>query len=355
VVWGGDPTTLWGFDGLSSAATQALSMGLSGVNRWGTDIGGYNSFGAGRKEKPGATEDETLTPELLTRWIEFGALVPVMRTKRTGIALPSYKRPQVFDPEQLPVWRRLTELHHQLNPYLRAADGEYRATGLPTVRHLVLAHPGLEKARAADDQWLFGPNLLAAPVTAPGVRKRSVWLPPGRWVNWWRSVSFTEPAGAYRLRKARVLRGRRDHSIDAPLGQPPLLLRVGSVLPLLGGDVDTLSPYGSESRLVRLADRSRRMRLLAVPRGRTRSRLPDGAAARSVEGRRRWVLRVRARRSMRWSIEASMRTLRRPFRPRRVLVRGRVLSRRRWSYNRRSGVLRVAVRGARVRLDVRRR
>ena len=355
VVWGGDPTTLWGFDGLSSAATQALSMGLSGVNRWGTDIGGYNSFGSGRKEKPGATEDETLTPELLTRWIEFGALVPVMRTKRSGIALPSYKRPQVFDPEQLPVWRRLTELHHQLNPYLRAADGEYRATGLPTVRHLVLAHPGLEKARAADDQWLFGPNLLAAPVTAPGVRKRSVWLPPGRWVNWWRSVSFTEPTGAYRLRKARVLRGRRDHPIDAPLGQPPLLLRVGSVLPLLGADVDTLSPYGSESRLVRLADRSRRMRLLAVPRGRTRSRLPDGGAARSVEGRRRWVLRVSARRSMRWSIEASMRTLRRPFRPRRVLVRGRVLSRRRWSYNRRSGVLRVAVRGARVRLDVRRR
>ena len=48
--------------------------------------------------KPGATEDERLTPELLTRWIELGALSPVMRTKRSGIALPSYSRPQVFDP-----------------------------------------------------------------------------------------------------------------------------------------------------------------------------------------------------------------------------------------------------------------
>ena len=61
-----------------------------------------------------------------------------MRTKRSGIAIPSYTRPQVFDPEQLPLWRRMTELHHQLNPYLRAADDEHRATGLPIARHLLL-------------------------------------------------------------------------------------------------------------------------------------------------------------------------------------------------------------------------
>ncbi len=141
VVWGGDPTTVWGFDGISSAVTQALSIGLSGVARWGTDIGGYVSYGAGFDEKPGATEDETLTDELLTRWMELGALLPVMRTKRSGIAVPSYPRPQVFDEKHIEDWRRLTELHHQLNPYLRAADETYRRNGLPIVRHLVLAHP----------------------------------------------------------------------------------------------------------------------------------------------------------------------------------------------------------------------
>ena len=149
VVWGGDPTTVWGFDGISSAVTQLLSIGMSGVARWGTDIGGYVSFGGGFDEKPGATEDEKLTPELLTRWIELGALVPVMRTKRSGIAIPSYARPQVFDKEQLPFWRRMTELHLQLNPYLRAADDEHRASGLPIARHLVLAWPRLERARTA--------------------------------------------------------------------------------------------------------------------------------------------------------------------------------------------------------------
>ena len=88
VVWGGDPTTTWGFDGLSSAVKQALSIGMSGVSRWGSDIGGYDTLG----------NNPQLTPELLKRWIEFGAVSGVMRTKLSGIAIPSYTRPQIFDP-----------------------------------------------------------------------------------------------------------------------------------------------------------------------------------------------------------------------------------------------------------------
>ena len=357
VVWGGDPSTVWGFDGISSAVTQMLSMGLSGVSRWGTDIGGYVSFGAGFSRKPGATEEERLTPELLARWIELGALVPVMRTKRSGIAIPPYARPQVFDPERLPLWRRMTELHHQLNPYLRAADDEHRATGLPIARHLLLAYPGLARARGAHDEYLLGPDLLAAPVTAPGRRSRSVWLPPGRWVDWWRSASFTEPRGSYLLGRLRLLRGGRDVTLPAPIGQPPLLLRAGAVLPLIGADVDTLSPHGRASGLVRLADRQNRLRLLAVPRGRSRSRLPDGGRASSAERRRggRWILRLRMPRRTLFTVEASLGSLRRPFRPRRVLLNGKRLSRKRWRYDRRARRLRVRIRARRAVLDVRRR
>ena len=93
----------------------------------------------------------------------------------------------------------MTELHHQLNPYLRAADDEHRASGLPIARHLLLAWPTLARARAAHDEYLLGPDLLAAPVTTPGRRSRSLWLPPGRWVDWWRSARFAEPSGAYGL------------------------------------------------------------------------------------------------------------------------------------------------------------
>ncbi len=354
VVWGGDPTTVFGFDGLSSAVSQVLSVGLSGVARWGTDIGGYNSFGAGAgRAKPGATEDEALTPELLKRWIELGALVPVMRTKRSGIALPSYVRPQVFDPQVLPVWKKLTALHQQLNPYLRAADDEHRRSGLPIVRHLVLAYPELPRAQSTDDQWLLGDDLLAAPVTAPGKAERRAWLPPGRWVDFWRSVGYDEPSTAYTLGRARVLGGDADVTLPAPLGEPPLLVRAGAVVPLLDPAVRTLTPYGGGA-VTRLADRERRAVLLAVPRGTTLRRLGPYGSARSIERRGRWVLRVRSARRQRLELQASLLTLRRPFVPRELLVNGRRLKRSAWSYSRATGVLRTTLRGARVRLEARR-
>ncbi|MBA2347326.1 MAG: glycoside hydrolase family 31 protein [Solirubrobacterales bacterium] len=353
VVWGGDPTTVYGFDGLSSVVTQALSIGLSGVARYGTDIGGYNSFGAGTGGlKPGETEDETLTPELLKRWIELGALLPVMRTKRSGIALPSYDRPQVFDPEILPTWKKLTALHQQLNPYLRAADEQYRRTGLPIVRHLMLAHPELREAQAADDQFLLGDDLLVAPVTAPEVTERKAYLPPGRWVDFWRSVGYDEASTAYTLGRAEILEGGSERTLPAPLGEPPLLLQVGAVVPLLDPAIRTLTDYGHPG-VTRLADRERRATLLAVPRGTTFRRLGPYGSARSIERRGRWILRVRSKRRQRLAVEASLLALRRPLTPQEVLVNGKRLSRKRWSFSSETGVLTLTVRGALVRVEAR--
>jgi len=352
VVWGGDPTTIWGFDGLRSVVTQLLSAGLSGISRWGTDIGGYDSFGAGFAAlKPGDGEEQRLTPELLSRWIEVGALVPVMRTKRTGLALPSYARPQVYDAAQLPLWRKLTELHTQLNRYLQAADEEHRRSGLPIARHLALVHPELPQALNADLQYLLGPDLLVAPVVMPGARERRLYLPPGRWLDWWTATRFDERSGAYELAAPETIAGGRELTLPAPIGRPPLLLRAGAVLPLLSADIDTLTDYGSG--LVHLSDRRRVLRLLALPRGATLSRLGDGASARSLELRRRWVLRIRGRTTTRYELEVALRTLRRPFVPRRVLRDGRPLARKRWRYERATGVLRLAVKARRARIEVR--
>ena len=76
IVWGGDPTTGWGFDGLESAIMNGLTMGLSGVSLWGSDIGGFFAL----------SEPQT-TPELLARWIEFGFASGVMRTQANGFTL----------------------------------------------------------------------------------------------------------------------------------------------------------------------------------------------------------------------------------------------------------------------------
>ena len=198
-VWGGDPTTVWGFDGLRSAVTQALTIGMSGVARWGSDIGGYNSFGAG----------ERLSRELLDRWIQLGAVSGVMRTKRSGIALPAYERPQVFDPASMPIWRRYAKLHTQLLPYIEAADAEYRATGMPLMRHGLLTDPGDARAIRADDQFGFGTDLLAAPVLRAG-RAPALALPAARALG-----------GPLALRALRRARRQPEPRQRAPAARPP--------------------------------------------------------------------------------------------------------------------------------------
>ena len=150
-----------------------------------------------------------------------------------------------------------------------------------------------------------------------------------------------------------MLRGGRYHTLPAPLDRLPLLVRSGAVIPLLPADVDTLAPYRGRG-VVRLADRRGAMQLLAFPRGRSSAGMGERPERlRSVEDARGWRLTIRGKRARRYSLQASLATLRRPFAPRRVIVNGRPLSRRRWSYDRRTRGLRVELRGKLVKLDVR--
>ena len=361
IVWGGDPTTSFGFDGLESAVMNALGMGLSGISTWGSDIGGYFALGTNR-----------LTPELLVRWIQFGAVSTVMRTKAGGVAVPQKERPQIWEPEILPHWKRWAGLHTRLQPYLAAATERYGRIGMPVMAHLALAFPGDARAEAREDEFLFGPDLLAAPVLKAGATEREVYLPRGRWVDLWRSGSLDLV-----LQRPRLLEGARDVKVPAPLGELPLFVRAGAVLPLLAPDVDTLADYGAGADgVVRLADRADQLHLLAFPRGKGESAIgpaPSGAAApaervRSVEGRGRaakrrpsWTLTIDGTRRRTYHLQASLGTLRRPFRPCRVTLGGRRVRRgpaarrrgRGWTHWGGSNVLRATFRARRGTLRVR--
>jgi alpha-glucosidase (family GH31 glycosyl hydrolase) len=302
IVWNGDPTTDWGFDGLTSAVRNGLTMGLSGVSTWGSDIGGFFTLSAPQ-----------LTPELLMRWIEFGAVSGVMRTQANGFALGDRgRRPQITDKDVLPVWRRYSKLRTQLYPYVAAAAREYGRSGLPIMRHLALAFPADAAAAARDDEFMFGPDLLAAPVTAPGAKTKNVYLPAGRWIDLWRAVRYVKRDGSFslRARPAKLLRGDREAKLPAPLAELPLLARAGTILPLLPADVDTLTGYGRKRGLVHLRDRTSRMTLLAFPRGTTKAEIGPGESVRSSVRGRRWRLAIDGKRARRYSIEASL-----PFRP----------------------------------------
>ena len=346
IVWGGDPSTTFGFDGLRSSVQNGLSMGLSGVSLWGSDVGGF--FALSRPQT---------TPELLRRWLQVGFASGIMRTQANGFDLYEQDRAQIFDADVLPVWRRYARLRTQLYPYLAAAQKQYDATGLPLMRHLALAHPDDPRATARDDEFLLGDDLLAAPVLDPGRTERRAYLPAGTWVDWWRSVTL-DADGAPRLGAPKVVPGGDDVTLPAPAEELPLLVRAGTVLPLLDPSVQTLAPYG-KGKAVRLADRKDRLTLLAWPRGRREVALGPDRRDRAVssEVRRGWVLKLRQGRTRTVRLQAALGTLAAgAFVPCRVLggSGGRTPLRRgrAWTYDRATGVLNVTVRARDARLQV---
>jgi sulfoquinovosidase len=303
IVWSGDHTTSWGFDGLASAVTCGLSMGASGVAMWGSDTGGFMS-----------TLDR-LTPELLRRWIQFSAFCPVMRTKAGGIEIPAYDRPQIWDPGVLPSWRRWARWHTRLNDYLMAAHDAYRATGRPIMCALELAYPDIGPV---PDQYLLGEDLLVAPVLEPGCTRRRVVLPEGRWADLFEpGRSFTGPGVT---------------EVEVGPDDIPVFARCGAVLALLPEDTTSLSPYAPEP--------DDRRSVLAFPAGppqpgsaqRRNIALGPGLSCRAESGQGWWTLELSAPRPFTWEVTAPL-----PSAPARVEASGP------WSFS--SGMLTCSVTG----------
>lgn len=341
VVWSGDPSTDWGFDGLRSAVWNALNIGMSGVAVWGSDIGGFFALG-----------ERALTPEMLTRWVQFGAVSGVMRTQSNGVQIPAKARPQVFDDDQIGNWTRYAKLRTQLYPYLAAAAAEYRRSGLPIMRHLALVAPDDPAAVARTDEFLLGPDVLAAPVVTPGATTRDLYLPAGGWIDLWRAGTWSSATGAFVMGAASVIEGAQTLTVPAPLDELPLLVRAGAVLPLLPADVDTLADYGDAPDLVKLRDRDDRLELLAFPRGRSETRLAGSERLRATERPGSWELAVRTKTRRRVGLQASLATLEQPFVPRTVTWNGRPLPDDAWSWDAATRVLRARFEGRRGRLRV---
>jgi hypothetical protein len=212
------------------------------------------------------------------------------------------------------------------------------------MRHLALAWPDDPRATERDDEYLFGPSLLAAPVLAPGATRRAAYLPAGRWIDLWRSVSLGR-RGEPVLGAARVLGGARDVTVPAPRDELPLFVRAGALIPLLDPDVQTLTGYGTG--VVHLADRAGRMSLVGWPvRGESRTSLGPGESARVRIGRS-LVLRIHGHRTRRYAVQLSLAAAPRRVRPCRHAAydpRTRVL---RFRWRTRSG--RVVLAAARCR------
>ena len=197
IPWGGDNSPNW--HNLGPQWRGGLSLGLSGFTFWSEDIGGFVTD----------TNDH-----LLIRWMQGGLFHSHVRIHGAGI-----RELDRFKPETVNICREFLELRYRLLPYILAQSRICAATGQPTMRALVLDFQHDPTTWSIDDQWLFGTDLLVAPIMDAGTR-RTAYLPPGTWYDWWTGASQD---------------GGRWIEADAPLDRIPLWLRAGAIVPM--GDV----------------------------------------------------------------------------------------------------------------------
>ena len=233
-----------------------------------------------------------------------------------------------------------TKLHTQLYPYIQAAAHEYYVTGMPIMQHHLLTHPGDAQATARDDQYMFGPDILVAPVYVQGATDRELlYLPEGTWVEWWRTVTYGELGGTFDLGAAELHEGMRSVTVAAPIPEIPIFVKAGAVIPMLAPDVFALAEYGDDPEIVHASDRDQLLHVLAFPRGETSGKFYDDGSWTSAEAEGSWTLSMQNGRERTAHLEASTRTLSQPIDVCAVSLDGTTLSQDDWSYEEESNVL----------------
>ena len=223
-LWSGDVYSTW--ETLKTHIPIAINTALTGIPYWGTDIGGF-------------VPTKEFTAELYLRWFQFGAFCTLFRchgrnwklrlpwgwntgdpgpmeiSRYQGAAIPDASH--LHNPQVEPICRKYLELRYRMLPYIYSAVRECTKTGLPVMRALWLHYPEDPQAAMRGDEYLWGPNVLVAPVVEKGVSSRSVYLPRGAWFDFWTDER---------------IEGGREITRPVDLETIPLYLRAGSILAL---------------------------------------------------------------------------------------------------------------------------
>jgi alpha-glucosidase len=205
IGFSGDTVSVW--DSLAFQPWFTATAANVGYAYWSHDIGGH---------MPGAVD-----PELYTRWVEFGAFSPILRTHTTKNP-EAERRIWAYPEPYSSVLRSTFQLRYALEPYTYTEARRTYDTGVAFFRPLYYDWPNDSAAYANKGEYVFGDQMLAAPVTAPadkttGLARQTVWLPQGDWIEWPTGKHFTGPTTQERL-----------FAID----QVPVYLRAGAIVPM---------------------------------------------------------------------------------------------------------------------------
>ena len=205
IGFSGDTISVW--DSLQFQPWFTATAANVGYAYWSHDIGGH---------MPGAVD-----PELYTRWVEFGAFSPILRTHTTKNP-EAERRIWAYPEPYSSILRSTFQLRYAMEPYVYTEARQTYDTGVAFLRPLYYDWPEEADAYSSKDEYVFGEQMLAAPVTVPadktsGLATESVWLPKGEWIEW--------PTGKHLTGPATV---ERSFSME----QTPVYLRAGAIVPM---------------------------------------------------------------------------------------------------------------------------
>lgn len=214
-VWSGDIAST--FEELQAQVRAGMNIGISGIPWWTTDIGGFH----------GGDPDSLYFRELIIRWFQFGTFCPIFRLH--GFRLPANldlywesggpNEVWSFGEKAYEIISSLLHLRERLRPYIMDQMIAAHEKGTPPMRPLFYDYPEDPDAWNVEDQFMFGPDLLVAPIIYEGAHSRKVYLPDGNsWVNPWTNEPFE---------------GGQWINAEAPLHIIPLYTRGDKVLPIL--------------------------------------------------------------------------------------------------------------------------
>jgi len=198
LIWTGDNFSSWG--SLQTSIPMILNMGMSGLAFVGADVGGFG--GAPSKE-------------LFARWVELGIFYPFSRN-HTSANMPD-QEPWAFGRQITDISRELINTRYRLLPYTYTMFEKSSRVNAPVMRPLVFEFPADERVSAIQDQFMWGDDLMVAPLLKKGRNKRKVYFPQGSW---------------YDFRTGEKYEGPAEVEVDAPLGKPPIFARAGAIIPL---------------------------------------------------------------------------------------------------------------------------
>ncbi|KAJ9165270.1 Alpha-D-xyloside xylohydrolase [Coniochaeta hoffmannii] len=213
LVWSGDVASSW--ESFRQQLAAGLNMGLAGIAHWTTDIGGFH----------GGNPDDEGFRELLVRWFQCGAFLPVFRlhgdrephskplSDRRGGKCPSGAPNEVwsYGEEAGAILERYLHLRESMRDYVRGLMKEASEKGTPVIRTLFFEFPDDKEAWDVEDEYMFGDRYLVCPVLYPGLRKRKVYFPAGAK---WKAMDGHA-----------VFEGGSSKEVDAPLEAMPVFTR----------------------------------------------------------------------------------------------------------------------------------